>query len=603
MDCSYSAGNSLTFMQGSKRYSKFVAVVYTVKTIAGQLARALEKSGALVKMYPYSETLSQDLSVSEAGVVLIEDFVLQLDDAKMIDSLEKDHSFDNCVFYVYSTDEKSKYKIPESLNSRISRIDPPFNNGAVEGLLRQAFFQPNEVFLIGSKRSEALEIALSEMGYKVKLLSSCSSAFDKSIEQVPDFFIVEFSKDLEDPLHSISAIQKHEVFSGIPIVVAYQGRDVADIEKILSSGIEEVLLSPFASPLNLKKIEDRFPLPPEGRRLRALVVEDSPSISKVIASMFKKLGYDVKISENGFEGFKDIETWQPDIITSDYDMPILNGWEFCVEVRDNDRFKDIPIIMITTRNTELDRKKGDLLGVSAYLSKPFSLDKLKLSITEAIASAKTAREKEAIAKFVASDTLKAVTDMAQGGERASIGVEKFITVLFSDISKFSDKCEKFSARKIVKLLNTYFDLMVTVLSEHGAIIDKYIGDAIVARFDTGFPERDASNAIKAAWKMQESLQKFNEESFEEIQIRVGVNSGSVVMGNLGSSSHRLEYAMIGDSVNVGQRLESKAPINGTMISKATYDLAKSVALVSEMKEIQVKGKTAPVAAYILEGVQ
>jgi class 3 adenylate cyclase/CheY-like chemotaxis protein len=388
----------------------------------------------------------------------------------------------------------------------------------------------------------------------------------------------------------------------VPSIIAYAGRDVDEIEEIIKAEVGEVILSPYASPKNLKKIQDRFPLPPRGRRLKALVVDDSPTIRELISSMFKELDYHVETAENGFEGYKAVQRLNPEIITSDYDMPVLNGWEFCTEVRDHESYKDIPIIMITTRATEMDLKKGELLGVSSYLTKPFAKDDLKASVEQAISNAKIKKEQDTIAKFVAADTIRAVNNMIDGSDDGKKGESKFITVLFSDICAFSGKCEKFSARKIVKLLNTYFDLMVEVLSKHDAIIDKFIGDAIVARFDSGDPETDARNAVLGAWEMCKELERFNLDSFEEVQSRIGINSGEVILGNIGSERHRLEYAMIGDNVNLGQRLESCAPKQGVMFSEATYDLVKDHVLVGERQEIEVKGKKEKVPAYVLEGI-
>ncbi|MBT3471066.1 MAG: adenylate/guanylate cyclase domain-containing response regulator, partial [Opitutae bacterium] len=388
----------------------------------------------------------------------------------------------------------------------------------------------------------------------------------------------------------------------VPIILAYDGRKSTVVEEIIKSDVADVLLSPYASAKNLKKIQDRFPLPPKGRRRRALVVDDSPTISSLISSMFQELDYEVEVAENGFEGYKAVQRFQPDIITSDYDMPILNGWEFCTEVRDNKQSKDIPIIMITTRATDLDKKKGEILGVSAYLTKPFEQEKLKLVVEEAIANAKAKKEQETIAKFVAADTLNTVNNMVNGTSPDK-GEDKFISLLFTDICAFSSKCERYSARKIIRLLNTYFDLMVGVLFDHDAIVDKFIGDAIVARFDSGNSKRDARNAVFAAWHMNEKLKEFNLDSFEEVKSRIGINSGNVILGNLGSQKHRLEYAMIGDNVNIGQRLESSAPQQGCMLSAATYELVQDCVHVGELQEIEVKGKSEKVKAYVLEGIQ
>ena len=212
------------------------------------------------------------------------------------------------------------------------------------------------------------------------------------------------------------------------------------------------------------------------------------------------------------------------------------------------------------------------------------INKLKISVEEAIAHSRHKKEQDAIAKYVAADTLNMVSAMAEGNDVTTKGENKFITVFFSDICAFSRKCERYSAKKIVNLLNTYFDMMVEILSEHEAIIDKFIGDAIVARFDTGHQAHDAKNCVFASWKMLKKLNEYNEESLEEIHCRIGINSGKVILGNLGSEKHRLEYAMIGDNVNIGQRLESSAPKHGCMISASTYEL------VSEFVEVGQKIK-------------
>ena len=81
--------------------------------------------------------------------------------------------------------------------------------------------------------------------------------------------------------------------------------------------------------------------------------------------------------------------------------------------------------------------------------------------------------------------------------------------------------------------------MVEVLSKHGAIIDKFIGDAIVARFDSGDPATDALNAVRGAWGMCRDLERFNLDSFEEVQSRIGINSGEVILGNLGCERHQM----------------------------------------------------------------
>ena len=156
---------------------------------------------------------------------------------------------------------------------------------------------------------------------------------------------------------------------------------------------------------------------------------------------------------------------------------------------------------------------------------------------------------------------------------------------------------------MIELLNSYFDIMINILQKNNAIVDKLIGDAIVARFDSGNNKKDALNAVVAASQMLEALKEFNKKSFEKIEVRIGINSGNVIMGNIGCDSFRLDYTMIGDNVNIGQRLESKAGNLSCLISAATYDLVKEQVEVGNMQELDLKGKIRKVNAFPLLGIK
>lgn len=578
-----------------------VFIAYSIESIAKSIGTICQKNGADVVFLKDETAFFQELTHQKFDALFIEFNYIEGQHRNIISQIRQHRGLEDLFIVVYAPTELTveESRFVEGANATIKS---PFKEEQLAQVFKRAFALPKQVLFITPNPKQELALALSQVGYDVKCCPSADEALANTNQMAPDFIIAEHKPPSMDAVAFRDQASSNGKLAAAPIVVAYDGRDANTIEVILKAGLNDIIISPFASAGNLKRIQDRFPLAARGRRLRALVVDDSPSIRSLIVTKFKELDYHVEVAENGFEGYKAVQRFNPDIITSDYDMPVLNGWQFCSEVRDHEQYKDIPIIMITTRASEIDLKKGELLGVSAYLTKPFTRDQLKEAVELAIANARIKREQDTIAKFVASDTLKAVNQMVDGGD-ANNGVDKFITVLFSDICAFSSKCERFSARKIVRLLNTYFDLMVEVLSSHNAIIDKFIGDAIVARFDSGNPQADARNAVFAAWRMQEKLAHFNQDAFEEIEIRVGINSGTVILGNLGSAKHRLEYAMIGDNVNLGQRLESSAPSQKCMISEATYELVKEHVHVGPRQEIKVKGKQDIVAAYVMEGIR
>jgi adenylate cyclase len=570
-------------------------IACTSRAVAQQLAKLCASQGCEPVIWDQAEGVLTELVRGRYAAFFVEVGFLEARATPLIKEIHGNAALKNLFVAAYGPTGAGLQQ-SGLFDGANAILQTPFSQLQIAELLRRALALPPRLLLVSSQDHGSFKLALSRMGYEVQQIS-CLSHDEDSLQR-PDLMIREYE---QKRAQQDEPVEVRDKLAGVPTLVAYTGRHAEDIESILKHHAGEVILSPFNSAPNLKKIQDLCPLPPKGRRLRALVVDDSATIRGLIVSMFREMGYLVQTATNGFEGYKEVARFRPDIITSDYDMPILNGWQFCSELRDHDSYRNIPIIMITTRATDLDLRKGELLGVSAYLTKPFTRDQLRQTIDAAVHNARLRKEQELIAKFVAADTLKAVNDMVSE-EGIQEGRDKFITVLFSDICAFSSKCERFSARKIVKLLNQYFDLMVEVLSQHEAIIDKFIGDAIVARFDSGDRARDALNAVRAGWQMQERLRQFNLEAFEEVRIRVGINSGQVILGNLGSHRHRLEYAMIGDNVNIGQRLESAAPPDRCLISQATFELVQDHVQVGQRQEIQVKGKSEPVVAYVVESV-
>jgi len=184
--------------------------------------------------------------------------------------------------------------------------------------------------------------------------------------------------------------------------------------------------------------------------------------------------------------------------------------------------------------------------------------------------------------------------------RAS-GKKKEITILFSDIKDFTKLSSEMNPDDIKDLLNEYFEAMTDIVFTHGGTLDKFIGDGLMVFF--GDPEYQSDHAlrcVKAAMDMQKKTKMMNTKWEEEkgipINIRIGINTGIAVVGDMGSS-RRLSYTAIGANVNLAQRLESAAPVNGILISQKTYDHIKGHVPVKPMKTIYAKGYADPVASY------
>src|SRR5881409_1586974 len=151
-----------------------------------------------------------------------------------------------------------------------------------------------------------------------------------------------------------------------------------------------------------------------------------------------------------------------------------------------------------------------------------------------------------------------VEQVLAGGESELGGKTQTVSVLFSDVRNFTGVSEQLGARETVSLLNEYFGVMVEVVTRHGGILDKYIGDAIMALFGAPFAKpEDADHALAVGNGMLITLRELNGRRLAQGKqpIGVGIATGEVVLGNIGSPS-RMEYTVIGDKVNLASRLES-----------------------------------------------
>jgi adenylate cyclase len=213
--------------------------------------------------------------------------------------------------------------------------------------------------------------------------------------------------------------------------------------------------------------------------------------------------------------------------------------------------------------------------------------------------------KKAFQQYVSPEVVERIMDdpkaLQFGGELREL------TVLFSDIRDFTTFTERHDPHLVVAMLREYLTHMTTIVLQEGGTLDKYIGDAVMAEFGApiAYPDH-ALRACRAALKMHEEVTrlqaKWTAEGKEPFRIGLGVNTGAMVVGNLGSEQ-LFDYTVIGDEVNLGARLESLNKEYRTttqiIISEATYEAVKDRVQVRQLGEVKVKGKTRPVVIYEL----
>lgn len=213
--------------------------------------------------------------------------------------------------------------------------------------------------------------------------------------------------------------------------------------------------------------------------------------------------------------------------------------------------------------------------------------------------------KGAFAKYVSSQVL---SNILEDGRHLSInGERRKVTVLFSDMRNFTTLSEAMAPEEVVGLLNEYFEQMVEIVFSHHGTLDKFMGDGVMALF--GAPQEDAhqeEHAIRAALAMRKALeelcQKWEAAGRDRINIGIGINTGTAIVGNVGSHQH-MEYTAIGDTVNLASRLESMTKELGAeiLISEYTYMSVRHLFELKDMGTVNVKGRVDSVSLYAVLG--
>ncbi len=224
----------------------------------------------------------------------------------------------------------------------------------------------------------------------------------------------------------------------------------------------------------------------------------------------------------------------------------------------------------------------------------------RYALQAVVARHKESKIRNIFQKYVPRDVIDRFYSHPEG---MLIGENRVLAVLFSDIRSFTTISEHLEPEEVVESLNKYFEIMVDTITRHHGIVDKYIGDAIMAFFGAPVPHHnDALNAVKAALGMLERLGEFNEwqekQGRPEFKIGIGLNYGPVTIGNIGSEK-KMDYTVIGDMVNTASRMEGltklyKEPL---LISESVYQMVREELPCRMIDKVIVKGKTESTKIY------
>lgn len=338
---------------------------------------------------------------------------------------------------------------------------------------------------------------------------------------------------------------------------------------------------------------------------KILVADDESDLEILIRQKFRQKIRDQKyefiFALNGKEALEKIQQ-HPDVamVLSDINMPEMDGLTFLTKLNESNPL--IKTVMVSAYGDMDNIRTAMNRGAFDFVTKPVNFDDLELTMEKTIQHIKQIRE--TLKAIKENNILKMYVDesvlnfMGSREYEASIMANETIeaSVAFIDICSFTSISEKEKPDTVIELLNNYFDVMAKEINAKNGLIDKFIGDCVMAVFKGSFHLDRAIEACLSIRNKIAALPPANQD-FSPL-VSIGINSGEMISGNIGSVTlRRLDYTVIGDSVNTAQRLQSAALCSQILINEASYEKVKQSFHCNKIGSFKLKNKASELVMY------
>jgi class 3 adenylate cyclase/ActR/RegA family two-component response regulator len=341
--------------------------------------------------------------------------------------------------------------------------------------------------------------------------------------------------------------------------------------------------------------------------IKILIADDETDFELLIRQKFRQKireqKYEFVFAVNGKDALNKIQQdGSIEVVLSDINMPEMDGLTLLTQLNETNPL--VKTVMVSAYGDMDNIRKAMNQGAFDFITKPINFEDLELTIEKTIQHVRQLHE--TIKAIKENNILKMYVDenvlnfMSSREFETSLLVSETIdaSVAFIDICGFTTISETELPTHVVRLLNEYFDIMVKEIIDQKGIVDKFIGDAIMAVFKGPY---HLDRAIEACLNIRNAIKNLPESEIEsnyKPQVSIGINSGEMVSGNIGSSTlRRLDFTVIGDRVNLAARLQSAAGLNQILISEENFEKIKTSFTCKEIGNLNFKNIESPVKVF------
>ena len=534
----------------------------------------------------------------QSDLIILGRTLKNIDGIDLCNSISNRNKENNLKILLIASDKKVGQKaIEEGANAF---IHIPFKGEELKRVVKELITKNDTILLVEDSKSivKIISECLVDNNYEVHVATNGIEAISliKKLAYKIDLIISDVEMPHMDGYELCKALRNEELSKSIPIILLTSLNSKIAISKGFEVGVNDYLTKPVILIELLERVSNQ--LKPE-KILRdevLLIIEKDSTKRNLLTDPLSKQGFRIKTEETEDKIFDVLTNNTLSAVIIDYDGMSNLADKYCRIIRNSDK-PNTPIIITTCHNIN-DNSLISIrsVGIQAVIKKPFIPEQLVSELERVLAQYKQKIQIKKVKSYLSGYAVESLEqkDKLEGNIHAR-AIDQHRTILFCDLVGFTSLTESLGAREIVDLLNIYFDSMIRIIVKKEGNIDKLIGDCIMAIF----PEREkgASLAVDAALNMLDSILVLNKQSNTNYHVRIGINSGHVLIGDIGSELYK-DFTCIGDTVNLASRLESIAGSDEIFISEYTKELLNSTNFKIQSKgEVNVKGKKRPVKAY------
>jgi len=352
---------------------------------------------------------------------------------------------------------------------------------------------------------------------------------------------------------------------------------------------------------------------------KILIVDDEPFNLDLLEQELTDQGYVIERANDGAEALQRVPSFLPDLILLDYMMPKMNGIEVVKQLKQDERYKGIPVILLTAKASQEDKVKGLDAGADDYIVKPFdsfellarvrsmmrikqmqdSLEEWNRGLTDKVTQQvgqieRMGRLKRYLSPQIAETILKSEDENLFKSHRREI------TVVFLDLRGFTAFSDSAEPEEIMELLRTYHAEMGKLIFEFEGTLERFAGDGIMVFFNDPIPcENHTEKAARMALEMHARVKGLRTGWLKkgyDLDLGIGLAAGYATLGNIGFEG-RMDYGAVGNVTNLASRLCDEAKGGQILTNQKTFSKIEELFEAEPLEELVLKGFSRPVAAF------